>query len=87
MKCLSAATRWREGLQVDAPLETGKRYGSKGRTCPCKISIFPPKAELTGGWYTMTVYRCRAWFPGIPMPAKELRNGKKGTGPIYQAAR
>jgi hypothetical protein len=62
MNCPKCNDEIEEGLQVDAaPGGARKAVWIKGKDLPMyKIRIFPPKAELTGERYYMTVYRCRA---------------------------
>jgi predicted nucleic-acid-binding Zn-ribbon protein len=60
MKCPKCNDEMEEGLQLDASYGgVRKAMWVKGKELPTiKISILPPKVEITGERYYTTVYRC-----------------------------
>lgn len=62
MNCPKCGGEMDEGLQVDAAFG-GARKSTwiKGRELPTiKITALPPRIEITGERYYVTVYRCQA---------------------------
>jgi hypothetical protein len=62
MKCPKCNDEMEEGLQLDASYGgVRKATWIKGTELPTiKISLLPPKVEITGERYYVTVHRCRA---------------------------
>jgi hypothetical protein len=62
MKCPKCNAEMDEGLQLDASFGgVRKATWVKGKDLPTiRISLLPPKVEITGERYYVTVYRCPA---------------------------
>ena len=62
MECPKCNDEMEEGLQLDASFGGVRRATwIKGKELPTiKISLLPPRVEISGERYYVTVYRCRA---------------------------